>query len=269
MADDDPITEGYFDRHLHRPLAAWVLDRVRPAPSLELLTLAGLVVGLTGAVAVLLASPRSVDWIFPAWLLFAFTVASSGRRLLAGNSGAEPEAGMLEFAIGAAFWIALTLRAAPDSAWTCTVASIALVSALVHVGLHAELRRRFADLTGGDGDIAPPSPRPSVAALARGLAPAVFHDLAAALLGPEHLGGRPPPGAARSLLAAPMRMAGWLGHDTHLALLYVATAVAAVRIDLAFWTVALAVAVGLNLWALLVVAGWRRAEALVRRLAPV
>ncbi|WAS98208.1 hypothetical protein [Nannocystis punicea] len=264
MADDDPITEGTFDRHLHRPLAAWVLARVRRAPSVELLTLAGLVVGLTGAVAVLLAAPRGVDWIFPAWLLFAFTVASRCRRLVAG----EAEAGTLEFAIGAAFWVALTMRAAPGNPWACTLASVALVSALIHVGLHAELRRRFRDLTGGNGDAAPPSPRPSVAALARGLGPTVFHDIAAALLGPEHTGPRPAPRAARSLLAAPMRMAAPLGHDTHLALLYVTTAAAAIRLDLSFWTAALAVALGLNVWALLVVSAWRRSEALVRRLPP-
>lgn len=268
MAAADPITEGYFDRNLHRPLAAWVLARVRRPPSLELLTLAGLVVGLTGAVAVLLAAPHGIDWIFPAWLLFAFTVASRCRRLLAPGSGAEPEAGMLEFAIGAAFWIALTMRAAPANPWACTVASLTLVSALVHVGLHAELSRRFLALTGGDGDVEPPSPRPSVAALARGLAPAVFHDIAAALLGREHLGAPPPAGATRSLLAGPMRMAALLGHDTHLALLYAATAFAAFRLDLSFWTVVLAIAVGLNVWALLVVSAWRRAEALVRRLAP-
>ncbi|WP_434415710.1 hypothetical protein [Nannocystis pusilla] len=266
MADDDPITEGTLDRHLHRPLAAWVLERVRPAPSVELLTLAGLVVGLTGAVAVLLAAPSGVDWIFPAWLLFAFTIASRCRRLVAG--AAEAEAGTLEFAIGAAFWVALTLRAAPANAWACTLASVALVSALIQVGLHAELRRRFRDLTGGGGDAAPPSPRPSVAALSRGLGPAVFHDIAAALLGPEHTGPRPTAGAARSLLAPPLRMAAPLSHDTHLALLYVATAAAALRLDLSFWTAALAVALGLNVWALLVVSAWRRAEALVRRLPP-
>ncbi|MDC0719305.1 hypothetical protein [Nannocystis bainbridge] len=257
MADDDPITEGILDRHLHRPLAAWVLARVRPAPSVELLTLAGLVVGLTGAVAVLLAAPHGVDWIFPAWLLFAFTVASRGRRLVAG--AAEVEAGTLEFAVGAAFWLALTTRTAPANPWTCTLASLAVVSALIQVGLHAELRRRFRDLTGAVGDDAP-------ASQVRG--PAVFHDIAAALLGPKHSGPLPAPGAARSLLAGPMRMAALLGHDTHLALLYVATACAAIRLDLSFWTVALAVALGLNAWGLLVVSAWRRAEALVRRLPP-
>lgn len=264
MAADDPITEGYFDRHLHRPLAAWVLGRVQRPPSLEVLTLAGLIVGLTGALAVLLAAPQSTDWVFPAWLLFAFTVATRCRRLI----GAKPDGCTLELTIGAAFWTALTLRAAPESPTACSLASLALVSALVQANLHTELRRRFLALTGGDGDAAAPSPRPSLTELARGLGPAVLHDLWSLLLGHEPVGAQPPAGAARSLLAGPMRMASLLGHGTHLALLCAATAAAAVRLDLSYWAVALTVVVGLNVWALLVVAAWRRAEALVRRLAP-
>jgi hypothetical protein len=262
MAADDPITEGYLDRHLHRPLAAWVLERVQRPPSLEVLTLAGLVVGLTGTLAVLLAQPNTVDWVFPAWLLFAFTVATRCRRLL----GAAPDGCTLELTVGAAFWIALTLRVAPESPAASSLASLALVSALVQASLHAELRRRFLFLTGGEVDATPPSPRPSLTSLARGLGPAVLHDLWALLLGTEHVGVQPPAGAARSLLAGPMRMAALLGHGTHLALLYAATAAAVVRLDLAYLAIALTVVVGLNLWALLVIAAWRRAEALVRGL---
>lgn len=254
-ASDDPITEGYFDRHVHRPLATWLLGQASRPPSTQQLTFAAGVVGLTGAIAVLLATPHSLGWIFPAWLLFAFTIAARARRLTA----TVPPDHTLEFAVGVAFWIALTVRAAPTTSWACTSAALALGSAFVHAGLYAQIRARFLDFT------AEPTTSPSTSSLGA----AVSHDLAALLLGPEHRGARPPRGAARSLLAGPMRMAGILSPDTHLALLYVATAVAAIRLDLSFWAVIVAVAVGLNLWALLVTSAWRRAEVLVRRIAPV
>ena len=254
-ASDDPITEGFFDRHVHRPLAAWILGRAPRRPSVTELTAAALVVGLSGALGAMLASPHSLRWIFPAGLLLAFTVAARARREIA----AEPPGPALELAVGAAFWTALAVRAAPEFAWGCTLAAFTLASALAHAGLHAQIRARFLGFTAEGG--APSEPA--------GLGAALSHDLAAFVLRPEYLGVLPPRGAARSLLAGPMRMAAILSPSTHLTLLSIAAVLAVVGLDLSFGTVVLAVAGALNVWALLVVSAWRRAEVLVRRLAPV
>ena len=131
----------------------------------------------------------------------------------------------------------------------------------LEVALHGQLRRRFLALTGVDPDAG------SHPGLLEGFGAALAHDFGALALGPELLGQTPPRGAVRSLLAGPMRMAAYLGAGTHLAILYLALAVAAVRPDLAFWTVVIAVG-ALKAWALLVILAWRRAEGLVRRLAP-
>ena len=46
-----------------------------------------------------------------------------------------------------------------------------------------------------------------------------------------------------------------------------AAALAAADVGWSYWTATLLVVIGLNLWALMVVLAWRRAEALVRRVA--
>lgn len=261
---EDPITEGYFDRHVHRPIAARIVGRVPRLPDAARLAGAGLVVGLTGVAAILLGAPHGLDWVFPAWMLFAFTIAGRCSRLVA---PARAGAGVvLDLAVGLAFWVALTLRTAPATLSTWLLAGVTLLAALFQAGLHGQLRARFVAFT-GPRDAPPPDEPLTTLRLVHDLGAGLAHDLAEGVLGPEHTGPRPPPGPARSILAGPMRMAALLGHDTHLALLYGATALAALRPDLSFGTVVLAVVVGLDLWALMVVSAWRRAETLVRELA--
>jgi hypothetical protein len=65
-----------------------------------------------------------------------------------------------------------------------------------------------------------------------------------------------------------MRMASYLGLGTHLFLMYTATALALYDLNLPFYIALGSVVFVLNVWAVLVVLAWRRAEALVAELAP-
>lgn len=259
----DPLTEGPLYRLLHAPLAGYVVDplraRARP-PGLDQFTLSALVLGLSGALAVLLATPGSIDWLVPAWLLFAATIAGRCRRLIAPDDAAN---GLVDLLIGGAFWLALSLRAAPLAGWGGPLALAVIASALAHGVLFAQIRGRFARLTGEPLEAT--EPRGLYAALAP-LLKAGQDAFARALLGPEP-NDPVSPAEARALLAGAMRMAALLGPDTHLALAYATAAIAGADLHLSFWTATLAVLVGLNAWALLVVLAWRRAEALVRRVA--
>lgn len=262
----DPLTEGPFYSHVHGPIAGYVVDpllraNARP-PSLDQFTLSALVLGLSGAVAVLLASPHSTDWLVPAWLFFAATIAGRCRRLLAPADAAN---GLLDLLVGSAFWIALSLRAAPIATWGGTLALVAIGSAVAHAVLYQQIRARFARLT-GEPDGSEATQQGWSAALGPVLAAPQLR-FARALLGPEPQEPLPAPSQARSLLAGAMKMATLLGPDTHLALIYAATALAALDLGLSYWTATIAVVVGLNLWALMVVLAWRRAEALVRRVS--
>jgi hypothetical protein len=64
-----------------------------------------------------------------------------------------------------------------------------------------------------------------------------------------------------------MGMANYLGLSTHLFLMYTATMLALVELHLPFELALASVVVGLNVWAVLVVIAWRRAELLVARVA--
>lgn len=267
MADlrDDPITEGTLDRHVHRPLAERLVGRVPRLPDARGLVRAATLVGLT-AVAAVASGPRSLDWLYPAWLLLVFAVLGRAARQVAPEPSLHGVPVLLDVLVGLAFWFALTLRTAPAAPWSWLLAGPVALGALAQVGLHGQMRARFLAFTCPQADAAEGPPVGVLGQLYRVLA-AIAHDIGSVVLGPAPTGPLPPPGAARSLLAAPMRMAAHLGPGTHLALLYGAAALSAVRPDLAFWAVVLGVA-ALDVWALLVLSAWRRAETLVRDLAP-
>lgn len=75
------------------------------------------------------------------------------------------------------------------------------------------------------------------------------------------------PADARRLHGGPMAMAAHLSPGTHLAVLYAALAAAAFDLPGSFGAAALLIALGLNVWALLVGSAWRRADALAHGLA--
>jgi hypothetical protein len=276
---DDPITEGPFDRYVHLPLAERVVRPLSSSPrppTLDQIALAGLTLGLAGALSVLLAW-RVTDWLVPAWLLFAFAVVSRVRRQLAppGSFHASP---LLDVAVGAAFWGVFTMRAVLHAPLVSLLAPLTLLSAFAHIGLFTEIRRRFAALAGepaADFDAGPLPPPGSFAALVgavfaavRGFAEVVHRDFTGLLLGPPPPSPRVSRESARPVLTVPMRMASLLGPDTHLALAYMGALMAGLDIGLSYRTIVLAVVVGLNLWAALVVFAWRRAERLARSLEP-
>lgn len=276
---DDPITEGPFDRYVHLPLAERVVRPLSASPrppSLDQIALSGLVLGLAGALAVLLSS-RVTDWLVPAWLLLAFAVVSRVRRQLAppGSPHASP---LPDVAVGVLFWGCFTLRAVLHAPLVSLLAPLTLLSAFAQIGLYTEIRRRFAALAGepdADTDRGPlPSPGSfgallgAVLAAARGFAEVVHRDVTGLLLGPPPPSPRVSRASARPVLTVPMRMASLLGPDTHLALAYTGALMAGLDIGLSYRTLVLAVALGLNAWAAVVVVAWRRAERLARDLEP-
>lgn len=276
---DDPITEGPFDHYVHLPLAEKVVKPLTASPrppTLDQIALSGLVLGVAGALAVLLAY-RITDWLVPAWLLFAFAIVSRVRRQLAppGSPHASP---LPDVAVGALFWGFFTMRAVLHAPLISLLAPLTLLSAFAHIGLYTEIRRRFAALAGEPAADVDPGPLPppgsfsafvgAVLAALRGFAEVVHRDFTGLLLGPPPPSPRVSRESARPVLSVPMQMASLLGPDTHLALAYTGALMAGLDIGLSYRTLVLAVAVGLNLWALVVVFAWRRAERLARSLEP-
>lgn len=294
----DPATESPADLYVHQPAAERVLRPLEGAawrPNAAQIGVAGGVVGLTAALVAALAPAHSVDWLLAAWLLFAFAVASRVRRSLGpGGRPSGPEValreGMVDLVVAAAFWAVLAVRTTPSGAGALggLFAVGGVLSTLVHAGLYEHIRLRFRTvaeppparedepLSSTPGAQPYPWRSGGLSALtvplfsfAEGFCDALYNEVPRLSLGVEP--GAPAPAVDRAegrrLLAAPMQMATYLSLSTHLFILYVSAALATLHSSLPFWTASLAVVVGLNAWALCVVIAWRRAEALLARLA--
>ncbi len=191
--------------------------------------------------------------------------------------------GMIDFIVGVSFWLAMSIRTAPDwGFWTVPAALSIVLSILIHTGLYDHMRLRFGVL------VRPPEPPQAVAtppraddhgqdvglqarlldgfyAFAQAFYEVTYTNISRICIGVEPSSPRPAvhPDFARQLFAGPMRMASYLGLGTHLFLMYIATALAVFDLHLPFLIALATIVVGFNLWAVITVLAWRRAEAVI------
>lgn len=288
----DPIVEELVDLYLYRPLAYLLLRPLEHAawrPTPNQFTLAGGAIGLAGAGLILIAPVGSLVWPLAAGLLFFANILDCVDGMLARLTGQGSTRGMLldgmiDFIIGVAFWLAMSIRTAPDwGFWTVPAALSIVLSILIHTGLHDHIRIRYGVLVNPPPAAKAEAARPVEApgndvqktlwtrmqdaffAFAQGFYEVTYTNISRICIGVEPSSPRPAvhPDFARQLFAGPMRMASFLGLGTHLLLMQVATATAVWWLELPFLLALVIVVGGLNLWAVLVVVAWRRAEALI------
>ncbi len=287
----DPMVDELIDLYFHRPVAymllrPWEHASWRPTPNQ--FTLTGGAIGLLAAAVVMVATEGSLLWPLAAFLMFFANILDCCDGMIARLTGQASTRGMLldgmiDFIVGVSFWLAMSIRTAPDwGLWTIPAALSIVLSILIHTGLYDHMRLRFGVL------VNPPEPPQAVAtppvaandggekglqarfldgfyAFAQAFYEVTYTNISRICIGVEPRSPRPAvnPAFARQLFAGPMRMASYLGLGTHLFLMYTVTALAIHQLNLPF-LLALGLVVGvLNLWAVLVVLAWRRAEALI------
>lgn len=292
----DRATEELVDLYWHRPLAYWFLlrpwEHARWRPTPNQFTLGGGALGVLAAVVALAAPECSPLWLLAAFLLFFSDLLDCCDGMLARLTGQSSSRGMLldgmiDFIVGVSFWLAMSIRTAPASwGWWNVPAALSIVlSILIHTGLYDHMKIRFGVLT------SPPEPPRAVAEppradvepprglwarfvewffrFAQSFYEVTYTNISRICIGVEPSSPRPDidPAVARQLLVGPMRMVTHLGLGTHLALMYVATALAVFHLNLPFYIALATVVVGLNLWAVLTVLAWRRVEKIVAAVA--
>lgn len=290
----EPAVEELVDLYWHRPLAylllrPWEHARWRPTPNQ--FTLAGGALGVLAAVVALAAPTYSPLWLLAAFLMLFANLLDCCDGMLARLTGQASDRGMLldgmiDFIVGVSFWLAMSIRTAPPNWgwWSVPAALCILLSILVHTGLYDHMRIRFGVLVNP-----PPAPRavatPPVGepaplglwgrfvegffAFAQMFYESTYTNISRVCIGVEPSSPRPAidPKVARQLIAPPMRMATFLGLGTHLVLMYGATTLAVIHLQLPFYVALVSTTVVLNVWAVLTVIAWRRAEALIAGVA--
>ncbi len=293
----DPTTEETIDLVFHRPIAyavlrPWEHAAWRPTPNQ--FTLTGGLIGLAAAAVAYVAPDGSWLWPLSAFLMFFSNILDCCDGMLArltrqASSRGMLLDGMIDFIVGVSFWLVMSIRTAPDwGLWTVPAALSIILSILIHTGLYDHMRLRFNVLVNPPEPpravASPPQPAEPTAELGRrGLTTRLvdgffafaqafyevtYTNISRICLGVEPSSPRPDvhPEFARQLFTGPMHMASYLGLGTQLFLMYTGTALAVLEIHLPFY-VALAAVVGvLNLWTVMTVLAWRRAEGLIAHL---
>ncbi len=288
----DPTVDELIDLYFHRPIAyellrPWEHTSWRPTPNQ--FTLTGGAIGLLAAAVVMVAAPGSLLWPVAAFLMFFANILDCCDGMLARLTGQASTRGMLldgmiDFIVGVSFWLAVSIRTAPEWGVAAVPAALAIIlSILVHTGLYDHIRIRFGVLvnppTPARATAKAPQPDPSEAgprtlstrlldgfyAFAQTLYESTYTRISRICIGVEPSSPRPAidPEFARQLFSGPMRMATYLGLGTHLFLMYTATALAMYDLNLPFYIALGTVVFVLNVWTVLVIVAWRRAEALV------
>jgi len=290
----DPAVDELIDIYFHRPIAyallrQWEHRAWRPTPNQ--FTLTGGAFGLLAAAVALVAAPGSLLWPLAALLMFVANILDCCDGMMARLTGQASNRGMLldgmiDFIVGVSFWLAMSIRTAPDwGIWTIPAALSIVLSILVHCGLYDHMRIRFGVLVNPPAPTQPKAtapttdkPNPSSAserfldgfyAFAQAFYEVTYTNISRICVGVEPSSPRPAvhPDFARQLFSGPMRMASYLGLSTQLFLMYTATALALWDLNLPFQIALWSMVVALNIWAALVVSAWRRAESLIAGIA--
>ncbi len=292
----DPTTEETIDLVFHRPIAyavlrPWEHAAWRPTPNQ--FTLTGGLIGLAAAAVAYVAPDGSWLWPLSAFLMFFSNILDCCDGMLArltrqASSRGMLLDGMIDFIVGVTFWLVMSIRTAPDwGLWTVPVALSIILSILIHTGLYDHMKLRFGVL------VNPPEPPKAVAtppqaaskpgrrslttrlvdgffAFAQGFYEVTYTNISRICLGVDPSSPRPDvnPAFARQLFSGPMRMATFLGLGTQLFIMYSGTALAVLDLHLPYYVALGSVVVVLNLWTVMTVLAWRRAESLIAHLVP-
>jgi len=290
----DPATEETIDLVFHRPIAyavlrPWEHAAWRPTPNQ--FTLVGGAIGLLAAAVAAIAPDGSWLWVLSAFLMFSSNILDCCDGMIArltrqASSRGMLLDGMIDFIVGVSFWLVMSIRTAPDwGLWTVPAALSIVLSILIHTGLYDHMKLRFGVL------VNPPEPPQAVAtppqaeeppgprglttrfvdgffAFAQAFYNVTYTNISRICLGVEPSSPRPDvhPDFARQLFSGPIHMASYLGLGTQLFLMYSSTALAVLEIHLPFYIALGSIVFLLNLWAVMTVIAWRRAEALIAHL---
>lgn len=290
----DPATEETIDLVFHRPIAyavlrPWEHAAWRPTPNQ--FTLVGGAIGLLAAAVAAIAPDGSWLWVLSAFLMFSSNILDCCDGMIArltrqASSRGMLLDGMIDFIVGVSFWLVMSIRTAPDwGLWTVPAALSIVLSILIHTGLYDHMKLRFGVL------VNPPEPPQAVAtppqaeeppgprglttrfvdgffAFAQAFYDVTYTNISRICLGVEPSSPRPDvhPDFARQLFSGPIHMASYLGLGTQLFLMYSGTALAVLEIHLPFYIALGSIVFLLNLWAVMTVIAWRRAEALIAHL---
>lgn len=290
----DPATEETIDLVFHRPIAyavlrPWEHAAWRPTPNQ--FTLVGGAIGMLAAAVAAIAPDGSWLWVLSAFLMFSSNILDCCDGMIArltrqASSRGMLLDGMIDFIVGVSFWLVMSIRTAPDwGLWTVPAALSIVLSILIHTGLYDHMKLRFGVL------VNPPEPPQAVAtppqaeeppgprglttrfvdgffAFAQAFYNVTYTNISRICLGVEPSSPRPDvhPDFARQLFSGPIHMASYLGLGTQLFLMYSGTALAVLEIHLPFYIALGSIVFLLNLWAVMTVIAWRRAEALIAHL---
>lgn len=273
----DPDIEEWINQRVHRPLAFYLIlkpierlpKRLRPSPNQ--LTFCSGATGVGAAIAATQAPEHGAIWlVLSAFLLFVSVLFDCSDGMLARLSKTSSRFGMLldgamDFVVGASFWAAMVWATMPTWlgrwGWPCAV--VILLSFVLHCALYDHFRNRFVQVSNPpDASLDNSDDVDGSMGLVERLYQMAYVTPSRMLVGVGPGDPRPNVSAevGRRILKRPMNMASWMGLGTQLAMMYLATALAFISPQLPFYAATVLVVVGLNLWMLLTIIIWRRAE---------
>ena len=275
----DYAIEEWINHYVHRPLAfgliirpiSWLPQGLRPHPNH--LTFCSGGIGVWAGVAAYMSIQGPSWWLLVAsGLLFVSVLFDCSDGMLARLSKKSSEFGMLldgavDAVVGVAFWAGMCLATMPASLgpWGWPLGGVILLSVVAHCALYDQFRNRFVQ-------VANPAP-----AQAQSTADApdnsnnpiqvlytwIYIKPSRWIVGAGPTDPRPDvsPEFGRATLTGPMRVASFLGLGTQLWAMYTATMFGMWSRELPFYIALGLIVVGLNLWTVVTVICWRRAEA--------
>lgn len=277
----DYAIEEWINHYVHRPLAfaliirpiGWLPARLRPHPNH--LTFCSGGVGICSGVAAYQAVDGSLWWLAVAsLLLFIAVLFDCSDGMLARLSKLSSRFGMLldgvvDAVVGAAFWAGMCLATMPESlgAWGWPVGVLILLSVVGHCALYDHFRNRFVQVANPPDASAALENKEDVDGSPVSLVESAYTFFyvkpSRLLVGAGPTDRRPDvsPEFGRATLTGPMRVASFLGLGTQLWAMYTATLFGVWSRTLPFLIAFGLVVVGLNLWTLVTIIAWRRAEA--------
>lgn len=277
----DYAIEEWINHYIHRPLAfaliirpiSWLPERLRPHPNH--LTFCSGGVGVWSGVAAYQALNGSSTWlVLASFLLFISVLFDCSDGMLARLSKRSSRFGMLldgvmDAVVGVAFWAGMCLATMPDvlGVWGWPLAVVILLSVLSHCALYDHFRNRFVQVANAPDASEASENKESVEGSSVSFVESVYTVLyvkpSRFLVGAGPTDPRPDVSAdfGRETLTGPMRVASFLGLGTQLWAMYTATIFGLWSRSLPFFVALGLIVVGLNLWTLVTVLHWRRAEA--------
>ena len=259
----DPSLEEPVDLHIHRRLA-WPLIKVIERLDLPVtpaqLTIGSMILGVGAGAAYLQAAGDARWYLAGTALLLLSIMLDCADGMLARLRGLGSHFGMLldgicDLVVGLAVWygVSAASTASFDAWWTWPTAFAVLLSIVFHCAFYDGMKNSFVRLS------TPSAQRgrlPIDAPIGAGLGGLFQRIYVVAYGGVATITGG---GLDRRLdsidhrtyraaVAPVMKMTGWLGLGTHLAIMWIACLGGLLRADVPYWVAMIVIVLGLNVW---------------------